>query len=56
MFQCISPILESMLAVNCRVRRRSSIINLGPSDIVLAILKPALSRRPEIFNLPLAVF
>ena len=51
------PISESMIAVNCRVERRSSIINLRPSDIALAILKLAFfSRRAEIFTQPLAVF
>ena len=35
-------ISEQHIAANCRVRRRSSIINLRPSDIALAILKLAL--------------
>jgi hypothetical protein len=45
-----------VIAMNCRVRRRSSIINLRPSDFALAILKLALFPTHGDFTQPLAVF
>jgi hypothetical protein len=39
-----------VIAINCRVRRRSSIINLRSSGIALAILKLAFSQHAESFT------
>ncbi len=42
-----------VIAMNCTVRRRSSIINLRPSDIALAILKLAFFLDARRFSLSL---